>query len=78
MDNGFATVKLTHCIGCGLCVPTCPEEAMILIKKDKETVPPLTVDDLFNTVMAQKSSFAGKMRNYSMKTFLRVASRFSN
>jgi NAD-dependent dihydropyrimidine dehydrogenase PreA subunit len=78
MNNGFAAIKLTHCIGCGLCVPTCDEKALVLVKKDEEAVPPLTVEDLFDTILAQKNSFSGRLRNYSMKTFLRVASRFSN
>jgi NAD-dependent dihydropyrimidine dehydrogenase PreA subunit len=78
MDNGFASVKLARCIGCGLCVPTCPESAIVLVKKDQEIVPPLTEEDLFDTILAQKSTLAGKMRNYSLKTLLRVVSRFSN
>jgi electron transport complex protein RnfB len=78
MDNGFASVDLGRCIGCGLCVPTCPEKAIFLVKKEKEMVPPLTEEDLFDTILAQKSSLTGRMRNYSMKTFLRVASRFSD
>jgi electron transport complex protein RnfB len=78
MDNGFASVDLARCIGCGLCVPTCPEDAIHLVKKDQETVPPLTEEDLFDTILAQKSTLTGKMRNYSLKTFLRVVSRFSN
>jgi ferredoxin len=78
MDNGFASVKLARCIGCGLCVPTCPENAIVLVKKDQEIVPPLTEEDLFDTILAQKSTLTGKMRNYSLKTLLRVVSRFSN
>ena len=76
MDNGFAAIKLTHCIGCGLCVPTCPENAITLVKKDREVIPPLTEEDLYDTILADKRSLTGRMRNYSMKTFLRVASRF--
>ena len=78
MDNGFASVDLGRCIGCGLCVPTCPENAIFLVKKEKEMVPPLTEEELFDTLLAQKSSLTGRMRNYSMKTFLRVASRLSD
>jgi Fe-S-cluster-containing hydrogenase component 2 len=78
MDNGFASVNLARCIGCGLCVPTCPEDAIYLVQKEQETVPPLTEEELFDTILAQKSSLTGRMRNYSMKTFLRVASRLSD
>jgi len=78
LDNGFAAVDLTRCIGCGLCVPTCPEDAIYLAKKADETVPPLTEEALFDTILADKRTLAGRMRNYSLKTFLRVASRFSD
>lgn len=78
LNNGFASVDLGRCIGCGLCVPTCPENAIYLVKKEKEMVPPLTEEDLFDAILAQKSSLTGRMRNYSLKTFLRIASRFSN
>jgi len=78
MNNGFASVDLGRCIGCGLCVPTCPEDAIVLVKKELETVPPLNEEELFDTILAQKSTVTGRMRNYSMKTFLRVASRLSD
>ena len=78
MDNGYASVKLHRCIGCGLCVPICPEEAISLVKKDKEYVPPVTEEQLFDEILAHKSSLSGKVRIHSMKTFLRVASRISD
>ena len=77
VQDGGASVDLARCIGCGLCVPTCPEKAMFLVKKAKEVVPPETEQDLYDSVMAQKSTPTGKMRSYLIKTFLRVASRFS-
>jgi NAD-dependent dihydropyrimidine dehydrogenase PreA subunit len=78
LNNGYAVVDLTRCIGCGLCVPVCPEHALSLIAKEQETIPPVTTEDLFDTELAKKSTLAGKVRNYSLKTFIRVASRFSN
>jgi electron transport complex protein RnfB len=77
VQDAGASVDLARCIGCGLCVPTCPENAMFLVKKAKEVVPPETEKDLYDSVMAQKSTPTGKMRSYLIKTFLRVASRFA-
>jgi hypothetical protein len=50
---------------------------MRLIRKEKEVVPPRTEEDHFDTILAQKSTLAGRMRDYSLKTFLRVVSRLS-
>jgi Fe-S-cluster-containing hydrogenase component 2 len=32
-DDGLATVNRDRCIGCGLCVTTCPTEAIKLVSK---------------------------------------------
>jgi len=78
LNNGFAVINLDRCIGCGLCVPVCPEDAISLVKKEQVTVPPMTEEDLFDTELALKSTLAGKMRNYSLKTFLRILTRFAS
>jgi len=75
--DAVASVDLTRCIGCGLCVPTCSGKAMSLAKKAKEVVPPQTEQDMYDTVMAQKSTLTGRMRDSLLKSFLRVASRLS-
>jgi electron transport complex protein RnfB len=72
LNNGFAAIELARCIGCGLCVPVCPEDAISLVKKEGEIIPPATPEELFDTELALKSTLAGKIRNYSLKTFLRV------
>jgi Na+-translocating ferredoxin:NAD+ oxidoreductase RNF subunit RnfB len=77
-QNGHSTVDLKRCIGCGLCVPTCPENAVRLINRDKEVVPPRTEEDHFDTILAQKSTLTGRMRDHSLKAFLRVMSRLTS
>ena len=52
--EGAATVDLARCIGCGLCVTTCPENALSLVGKAQEMVPPETVGDRMDAMMAEK------------------------
>jgi ferredoxin len=44
MVDEISTVDLNRCIGCGLCVTTCPSEAMQLVQKpeDQQYLPPET------------------------------------
>jgi ferredoxin len=73
----IAIVAIARCIGCGLCVPVCPEEAIALVKKEQETIPPVTIEDRFDYELAQKSSLSGRIRNFSLKTFLRIIFKFA-
>ena len=45
-----------HCIGCGLCVTTCPAEALKLEKKPEEMLytPPATVFDTYEVMSGEK------------------------
>ena len=44
----ISTINTDRCIGCGLCVTTCPEEALSLVEKpvDKQYMPPENGMDL--------------------------------
>jgi Fe-S-cluster-containing hydrogenase component 2 len=77
LNNGFAAIELTRCIGCGLCIPTCPEDAISLVKKHQEIIPPVTPEDLFDIELAKKSTMTGRLRNYSLKTFLKIMYRLA-
>ncbi len=77
LNNGFATIELARCIGCGLCVPVCPEDAISMVKKELEITPPLTMEERFDLELAKKNTLAGKIRNYSLKTFLRIVFRLA-
>ncbi len=43
-----------RCIGCGLCVSTCPKKAIKLVKNEKTIVPPKTNDDLQMKILTKK------------------------
>jgi electron transport complex protein RnfB len=39
LDNGKAALDLDRCIGCGLCVITCPTESLSLLRKPEAEQP---------------------------------------
>jgi ferredoxin len=77
VEGAVASVDLDRCIGCGLCVPTCSEHAMLLVQKAQEVVPPKTEQEYYDTIMARKNTWTDKIKSTLIKTFIRVASRFS-
>ncbi|MFZ5563958.1 MAG: 4Fe-4S binding protein [Thermodesulfobacteriota bacterium] len=61
IKNKKAVLDTGKCIGCGLCVTTCKTKSLRLEKKSRETVPPKTTEDLYDTIMAGKKGLAGKL-----------------
>ncbi|MFX1379510.1 MAG: 4Fe-4S binding protein [Promethearchaeota archaeon] len=55
-----AKVILKRCIGCGICVPSCFEHAIQLRKKEDETIPPSSKQELFSQIMAKKQELRNK------------------
>jgi ferredoxin len=47
-------VDLTRCLGCGLCVASCPADAIELRKKEKEIIPPSTGEEMMEVIMTNK------------------------
>lgn len=39
LTDGTATLDLKRCIGCGLCVSTCPSDSLSLVRKPKTKQP---------------------------------------
>ncbi|NMB64296.1 MAG: 4Fe-4S binding protein [Spirochaetes bacterium] len=56
--DGLRSIIQQKCIGCGLCVSTCPNNAITLIHKDKsqDTVPPKDQDDWYREKSKSRSS----------------------
>jgi ferredoxin len=59
--EGKARIDLNRCIGCGVCVPACPEKALALHKKPQEVRPPQTRDELHAIIMSHKKGRLGKL-----------------
>jgi electron transport complex protein RnfB len=53
-DKKTAVVDLTRCLGCGLCVETCPEDAIELRNKATEIIPPGTSEEMMEVIMTNK------------------------
>jgi len=53
-QDDVLTIDLGRCIGCGVCVANCPEEAMSLHKRDKDVVPPETMEETYSHIMDSK------------------------
>ena len=64
MDSrlGIAAINRDRCLGCGNCVTTCPSEALHLVKKEQESVPPENSERLYDTILAHKKGPFGKAK----------------
>ena len=51
-DDDVAQVDSGRCIGCGICVPTCPSEAVFLFQRETITPPPDVTEFLTKRYLA--------------------------
>ena len=54
MKDNTAVIDRRKCIGCGVCVAACKVESLSLIKKQGDTIPPQTTEDLYDVIMSNK------------------------
>ena len=50
-----STINRDRCIGCGVCVPSCPEDAIHLRNKEEITEPPKDLMDLWLKIGNKKA-----------------------
>ena len=63
IENKKAIIDLYRCIGCGLCVTTCNQEALSLLEKTKKTIPPRNAAMLYLGILSDKVSKRKMMGN---------------
>jgi ferredoxin len=61
-DLKISTINLDRCIGCGNCVLSCESDAIHLVKKGKEFVPPKDTETLYDIIMQNKKGPLGKIK----------------
>ncbi len=61
IENNKSIVDLDRCIGCGNCVPFCPQKAIVLVKKDKTLSPPKNTMSLYAKILMKKKGLIGSL-----------------
>jgi len=73
VDNKKAILNLDRCIGCGLCVSTCPTKSLSLIRKPKGKQPYVPKDMKETTIKlgkARRKLGTGKLIGMQVKSKL--------
>ena len=60
--NSHTEVLRSHCIGWGVCLNACATEAISLMKKDEETVPPKSSDEMYRKMMLERYGVFGTLK----------------
>lgn len=53
-EGNVAAIDTKRCLGCGNCVARCPVDAISLLPREQQCVPPLTGEDLNEVIMTNK------------------------
>ena len=69
LNDKKAVLNSGKCIGCGLCVTTCKSGSLTLAKKRAETVPPETMEEKYEVIMAGKKGAARRLYSAAKGAF---------
>jgi Na+-translocating ferredoxin:NAD+ oxidoreductase subunit B len=61
-DEGYATVDLNRCIGCGVCVSKCPANAIEIKEKESKYVPPKNSDKMYQKILMERVGVKGMLK----------------
>ena len=62
IDADYSSVDLDRCIGCGVCVSTCPNSAIELKRKDSNYVPPKNSEAMYKKILMERIGIGGMMK----------------
>ena len=59
LDTGAAVVAASHCIGCALCIDTCPSGALSMRRTPQSRVPPKNTSALYARIYRERYGTLG-------------------
>ena len=60
--NNHTEALRSHCIGCGVCLNGCATEAISLMKKEEETVPPKDSKAMYKKMIMERFGLIGALK----------------
>ena len=61
-EKADRSMDAAACIGCGACVPTCPDHALSLIQKENCYVPPASTMEMYKNIMVERFGWSGTIK----------------